>query len=158
MRVEKFDIAKAQLETAVWIFLNGHDRSSVCTLAGAASGILDNLVKRAGKEPFVDYARRVHEVMIGRTPKRQSYVHHIEKKVGITPNKHLAIDEPDNVEIDLETSARDALIRTMADYTVLAGEDEPFVKAFFQYCWSSMDASAIMEKYALVPTRMRRNP
>jgi len=155
MRVEKFDIAKAQLETAVWIFLNGHDRSSVCTLAGAASGILDNLVKRTGKESFVDYGRRINQAMTGHTPKRQSYVHHIEKQVGITPNKHLAIDEEDIIEIDLETSARDALIRTMADYIVLAGKDEHFVKAFFQYCWNNMDNSVIMEQYALVPAKMR---
>lgn len=156
MRVEKFDIAKAQLETAVWIFLKELDRSSVCTLAGAASGILDNLVKRTGKESFVDYARRIHQSISGHTPKRQSYIHHIEQKIGITPNKHLAINDADSVEIDLEASARDALIRAMADYTVLAGQDEPFVKAFFQYCWSSMDASEIMKNYAVVPAKMWR--
>lgn len=156
MRVKKFDVAKAQLETAVWIFLNGHDRSSVCTLAGAASGILDNLVKRTGKESFVDYARRIHQSVSGHTPKRQSYIHHIEKKLAITPNKHLSINDADGVEIDLEASARDALIRALADYTLLAGQDEPFVKAFFQYCWSSMDGAAIMKNSAVFPTEMWR--
>jgi hypothetical protein len=156
MRVEKFDVAKAQLETAVWIFLNGLDRSSVCTLAGAVSGILDNLVKRTGKESFVDYARRIHQSVSGHTPKRQSYIHHIEKKLGITPNKHLSINDADGVEIDLEASARDALIRAMADYTLLTGQDEPFVKAFFQYCWSTMDGAAIMKNSSVVPTKMWR--
>lgn len=56
MRIHKSDIAKSQLETAVWLLLDGRDRSSVITLAGAASGILDRLVRNAGKEPFVDYA------------------------------------------------------------------------------------------------------
>jgi len=48
-RFYKHDVARFQLQTAVEIFLRGLDRSSVITLAGAASGILDTLVKRAGK-------------------------------------------------------------------------------------------------------------
>lgn len=50
VRVQKGHIAKVQLETAVLLFLNNRDCSSVFTLAGAASGILDRLARNAGKE------------------------------------------------------------------------------------------------------------
>jgi hypothetical protein len=49
------------------MFLEGRDRSSVITLAGAASGIFDELVRSSGRETFLDYARRVHGAQRGRS-------------------------------------------------------------------------------------------
>ena len=109
-RFHKSDIARAQLETAVSIFLRGSDRSAVITLAGAASGILNTLVKQAGKETFVDYARRVHQAQVGFTPKRKSYAHHIAKRIGVIDHKHLSEYDSDTVELDLGKLAVDALI------------------------------------------------
>ncbi|MGE3480457.1 MAG: hypothetical protein AB7K73_03485 [Gammaproteobacteria bacterium] len=154
-RFHKSEIAKRQLQTAVLIFLHGLDMSSVVTLAGAASGILDTLVKRAGKEPFVDYARRVHREVVGKTPKRQSYAHHIEKRLGVTAHKHLAKDEPEIVDLDLEKQAADALSRAITDYVKLNGQDEPFVKAYLQWAWTNTDGPAQMKKFKSVPMKMR---
>ena len=155
-RFHKRDIARLQLQTAVDIFLRGLDRSSVITLAGAASGILDTLVKRAGEEPFVDYARRVHREVQGYMPKRQSYSHHINSELGVIVHKHLFKDEPDTVALDLEKQAADALGRATADYVSLNGEDEPFVKAFLSWAWKNTDGPALMEKFKTVPDRMKR--
>ncbi|MHB1953557.1 MAG: hypothetical protein ACYCOU_07370 [Sulfobacillus sp.] len=94
------------------------------TLAGAASGILDTLAKRAGKEPFVDYARIVHRELVGNTPKRKSYAHHIDKTLGITAHKHLARSDPETVKLDLERQAVGALCRAISDYISLNGHDE----------------------------------
>lgn len=154
-RIYKGDIAKAQLETAVVVFLRGLDYSSVITLAGAASGILDTLVRRAGKEPFVDYARRVQAGLHGRTPKRQSYWHHIEKTLGVTVHKHLSEKDPETVELDLEELAADSLKRAISDYISLHGQQEPFVRAFLAWCWKTMDGAAMMERYKAVPKHMR---
>lgn len=151
----KSEVAKRQLQTAVDIFLRGLDLSSVVTLAGAASGILDALVRRAGKEPFVDYARRVHRELIGTTPKRLSFAHHIEKKLGVTAHKHLAKDDPETIELDLEKQAADALGRAITDYVKLNGQDEPFVKAFLQWAWTNTDGPAQMKKFESVPKKMR---
>jgi hypothetical protein len=129
---QKSDIAKQQLQTGVDIFLRGLDYSSVITLAGAASGILDQLVKRAGKEPFVDYACRVHEGLIGNRPKRKSYAHHIDRKLGVIDHKHLAKDDPETVDLDLVKQAEDALARATFDYIALNGKDEVFIKAYLQ--------------------------
>jgi hypothetical protein len=66
-KYHKSDIATAQLNIAILLFLSGRDRSSVITLAGAASGILEQLVRNEGKIPFVDYARSLAP---GPTPPR----------------------------------------------------------------------------------------
>ena len=154
-RFHKSEIARAQLETAVSIFLRGLDRSSVITLAGAASGILDGLVKRAGKETFVDYARRVHEAKVGHTPKRQAYAHRIAKRIGVIEHRHLAEGDSDTVDLDLGKLAVDALSRAMADYIALYGQDEPFVRAFLSWTWKNLDGPAVMKHYAVQPMKVR---
>lgn len=155
-RFHKFDVARLQLQTAVDIFLRGLDRSSVITLAGAASGILDTLVKRAGKEPFVDYARRVHRELTGHMPKRTSYSHYINTRLGVIAHKHLDKDDLDTIELDLEKQATDALGRAISDYISLNGQDEPFVKAFLHWSWHNTDGPALMETFKAVPDRMKR--
>ncbi len=154
-RYHKSEIAKRQLETAVRLFLNGRDRSSVITLAGASSGILDRLVRNAGKEPFVDYACRVHRELIGHTPKRRSYSYHIDKRLGVIEHKHLSKEDDETVELDLEQMACDALTRALADYITLYGKDEPFVKAFFNWAWVSKDGQALMKGYDKISDRLR---
>lgn len=154
-KFHKSEIARLQLETAIDIFLRGLDRSSVITLAGAASGILDTLVKRAGKEPFVDYARRVHCELQGYTPKRKSYAHHIDKQLGVIAHKHLSKNDAETVELDLEKLAADALGRAISDYVALNGRDEPFVQAYLQWAWVNTDGPELMEKYASVPVKLR---
>lgn len=155
-RLHRADIARRQLETAVELFLQGLDRSSVITLAGAASNVLDSLVRRAGKEPFVDYARRVHNYVVGWTPKRRSYAHHIDVKLGVTAHKHLAPTDPDVVELDLEQQAADALAHAIADYTALYGQDELFVKAYLQWAWVNTDGPAQMSAFKSAPAKLRR--
>jgi len=152
---QKYDIAKSQLETAVDLFFRGLSYHSVITLAGAASGILSGLVRAAGKETFVDYARRVHEGMRGHMPKRDSYAHHIEKILGISAHKHLSEKDTDTVELDLEHLAADALARAIAKYVALYGQNESFVRAYLQWAWVTKNGPEMMKQYEAVPARMR---
>lgn len=154
-RYHKRDIAKCQLETAVRLFLNGRDRSSVITLAGAAGTILDRLVRNEGKEAFVDYARRIYRERAGYTPKRRSYSHHINKKLGIVDHKHMREEDSERVDLDLEKMAFDALTRAMADYINLNGQEEFFVKAFLSWAWKSKDGPALMKEYMKVSNRFK---
>jgi hypothetical protein len=155
-RLHRTDIARRQLQTAVELFLQGLDHSSVITLAGAASNVLDSLVRRAGKEPFVDYARRIHNHVIGETPKRKSYAHHIDVTLGVIAHKHLSVKDPNVIELDLEKLSADALTRAIADYTTLYGQDEPFVKAYLQWAWINMDGPAQMEAFKDVSPKLRK--
>lgn len=151
----KSDIARSQLETAVDIFFRRLSFHSVITLAGTASGILSGLVHAAGKETFVDYARRVHEGMRGFTPKRSSYAHHIEQFLGISAHKHLSESDTETIELDLEELASDALARAIADYVTLYGQSEPFVRAYLQWAWETKDGPGLMTRYEAVPAGMR---
>jgi hypothetical protein len=153
----KSDIARSQLETAVDIFFRGLSYHSVITLAGAASGILNGLVHAAGKETFVDYARRVHAELRGQTPKRASYAHHIEKSLGISAHKHLFETDTGAVELDVEHLAANALARAIADYVMLYGQEEPFVKAYLQWAWVTKDGPGMMKAYAEIPEKLRPN-
>ena len=135
--------------------MSGMDRSSVITLAGAASGILDTLVKKAGKEPFIDYARRVYRVQKGFTPKRQSFAHHINKWLGVVAHKHLSKDDPETVELDLEKQAADALIRAITDYIALNGQGEPFVRMFLQWTWDNKDGAVQIARFESLPAKLR---
>lgn len=151
----KKDIAIMQLQTAVKLFLLGLDRSSVITLAGASGAILDRLVRDAGKEPFVDYACRLHNIRAGYTPRRTSYAHHIEKKLGIITHKHMGRKDSETVELDLEEMAFDALTRAMSDYVKLNGKEEPFVNAFFNWAWVNKNGSAILDEYLRQPDNIK---
>lgn len=152
---QKSDIARSQLETAIDLFFSGLSYHSVITLAGAASGILSGLVRAAGKETFVDYARRVHKDVRGHMPKRDSYAHHIEKTLGISAHKHLSERDTETVELNLEHLAADALARAIADYVTLYGQNEPFVSAYLQWAWMKKDGPRMMEQYEAVPVSMR---
>jgi hypothetical protein len=121
LRYHEHDIAKAQLGTAVRMLLSGQDRLSAIALATAASGILGRLVERAGRQPLVDYARRVHEYHIGFAPERTQCA---------------------AVDADLEKRAADAVMCAIHDYIALNGQEEPFVEAFLRYTWVHDDAGA----------------
>lgn len=155
IRVHKSEIARCQLDMAVRLYINGKDRSCVITLANAAAGILDRLVQDAGKEAFVDYARKIFQSYGGRMPKRESYLHHIAKKVGAIVHKHLGKSEPDTVELDLEKMAHDSIARAIADYVPLYGQKEPFVVAFLSYSWHNRDRQALMKEFEALPEKLR---
>ena len=52
-RYQRFDLAANQLETAIGLYIGGHDKFSVITLAAAADGILSQLVNKKGEKTFI---------------------------------------------------------------------------------------------------------
>ncbi|CAN7363464.1 hypothetical protein [Paraburkholderia sp. SIMBA_054] len=152
---QKSDIARTQLETAVDIFFKGFSHHSVITLAGAASGILDGLLLAAGKEPFIDYARRVHAALQGQMPARVKFAHFIEKRLGVSSHKHLSETDDNSITLDLEDLAEKALTRAIVEYVTLYGQEEPFVKAYLQWSWVTKDGPGLLRKYTEVPPKMR---
>jgi len=100
-RYQRIDLAARQLERSVRMFLNGQDRFSVITLAGAASGILTQLVLNVGKQPFVDYARIVQSKLFGpTTPPREKFNRHINDRFGINALRHHAANDPPTLDLD----------------------------------------------------------
>ena len=154
-RYDKKDIAKYQLNTAVILFLNDKDLSSVITLAGAAANILHQLVLNAGKEPFVDFACKVHSDLKGDTPSRKKYLHFIDNLLGITVNKHMSDSDEEVVQIDLQECAISALTRAVGDYIALNGQDDDFIKAYLLWSFENKGAE-IMASCKDMPQKYKK--
>ena len=54
--LDKLEVARRQLGTALWLFLEDLDPVSVHTLAGAGGELSEQLARRAGGTPFVQHA------------------------------------------------------------------------------------------------------
>ncbi len=152
----KEEIASKQLETAIILFLSGRDLSSVITLSGAAGNILEQLVGFKGEEPFVDYACRVHDALVGYTPPRKKYKYHIDKKLGVITHKHMSETDSEHTEIDLEKSAVDSITKALADYIKIHGQENQFVVAFYNWCWKNMEGEKIMEAYKSIQSKLKK--
>jgi hypothetical protein len=154
-RYSRLDIAARQLETAVWLFLEGKDRFSVITLAGAATAILTQLVLNAGKQPFADYGRLIINEQSGSMPKRQKYIRHVNALLGVDVLKHHAANDPPTIELEEERAAENAVTRALSDYIELRGQDAPFVKAFLRWTWSSRNGPELMRAYRAQSERLK---
>lgn len=152
----KKEIATEQLKTAIWLFLKKNNLSSVITLASASSNILKQLVINEGKEPFIDYACRVHEAQKGKKPPRKKYGYFIDNFLGVIAHKHMSKDCDLYTELDLHQSAVDSLIRAVADYVTLYGQDEKFIKQFLSWTSRHMDSDKLMEAYQNAPKKLKR--
>jgi hypothetical protein len=146
-KYHKSQIATEQLKTAILLFLNDCDPASVITLAGAASAILDQLVKNKGKTPFVDFARHIYAAFGGSTPRRTRYNRYINDKLGINALKHMSPSCPENLEIDLQKNAEDAIGKAVADYVAIFGQEHDFIRAYLQWAWVNRNGPQIMEDY-----------
>lgn len=150
------DLAKHQLRTAVLLFLNDKDLSSVITLSAAASNILSQIVRNAGKESFIDHACRVHDAFKGSTPKRSSYKNYIDNMLGINVHKHMSPSCPKTCTLDLYKCAVDSLTIAIADYATLHGQNDDFVKAYLQWSWMHADGNKIIEAYNNMPDKLKK--
>lgn len=150
------DIAKLQLRTAVILFLNEKDLSSVITLSAAASNILYQLVKDAKQEPFIDYARRVHDAFIGWTPKKEQYKNYIENTFGVNVHKHMGRECAKTCTLDLHSSAENMLLIAISDYVKLYGQSDDFVIAFLHWKWQKEDGASIAQTIGDMPEKLKK--
>jgi hypothetical protein len=152
----RLDLARQQLETAVALFFR-KDYVSVITLAGAASGILTQLVLNAGKEPFVDYGRTLQSTLYGQaTPGRETYNRFINDKFGVNALRHHGASDPDMIALNVDVQAEKALTRAVVDYIELRGQTEPFVTALLQWLWVNRNGPKAMAEFEAVPDRFKR--
>lgn len=155
-KIHKREIAKSQLETAIVLFLNKTDYSSVITLSGAAGNILMQLVLNEGKRPFVDLGRDIANHYQGELLSRSTYKNRMQKLFGISHLKHMSETCDEVLELDLEDCAIKSLISTVHDYTTLFGQDEPFIKAFLNWCWINKDGPGAMEFFNKLPGKFKK--
>ncbi len=155
---EKSELAKEQLRTAIWLFLNRIDFTSAITLAGASGNILHALVEQQNKQPTLEYCRLLCSKLVGHVPGRSKYLKHFGDLTGINRLKHMSEKCPDTIEIDLEKSAETAIIRAVLDFIKLYGDAEarnnPAVNSFMQWLWVH-DGEKMMKEYAALPEELK---
>lgn len=156
IRIHKGEIAQRQLETATFLFLNKIDFSSVITLSGAAGNILVQLVLNEGKRPFVDLGRDIVKYFYDDHLKRKSYKRKLELLFGIAQLKHMSPQCNEEIELDLEENAFKSLAVAITDFTTLYGNNEPFVKAFYNWSWVNKNGREMMKAYEDRPEKLKR--
>lgn len=156
---EKSELAKQQLKTAIWLFLNHIDFTSAITLAGAAGNILHALVEQENKQPTLEYGRLLCSKLIGYVPKRSAYLKNFGDLTGINRLKHMSAKCPDTIEIDLEKCAEIAITRATLDFINLYGDTEarnnPAVNSFMQWLWVIHDGEKMMKEYEVLPKELK---
>jgi hypothetical protein len=132
----RLDLAKNQLETAIGLFVSGRDRFSVITLAGAADGILTQLVQNKKAETFVAAVLKDEE---DKAMTLGAMGRHINNILFINALKHL--DEGDDVyvTVDVEQCALAAILKTIPNLITLCGREIDFVRAFMAWVKLNLD-------------------
>jgi hypothetical protein len=130
------DLAAQQLATAVALFLGGHDRFSVITLAAAADGILAQLVSNSGQQNFIEASLKDQDhqnLTRGELGKRVNDILLINKL------KHMDKGEEEYVLIDVDGCAIATILKAFANFVKLDGRDVPFIKDFLQWVKENLD-------------------
>ncbi len=159
-KIKKLDIASQQLKIAIAMFLSDTDHMSAITLAGAADGILHGLVLQAKKEPFSDYSLSMSAIKNpgAPTPKKSAHAKHINAVLGINRLKHHDEDDQDFIELDIRECAVGAIVKAIANYLTLMGEDNkpPWVNAMLSWTYKNLDGEGIMKKWEERPAAVKR--
>jgi len=157
-RYHKVTVATGQLETTIRLFLtDGCDMFSAVTLAGAAGGILSQLVLDAGKRPFVDYSIKLYDLLkLGPTVTRSALMTHINKILFINALKHHDPGRDEFVEFDVEEAALAAILKAVTDYKTLTGTETKAMKAFLTWCYLNLESTEIMDNYNKLPEKAKK--
>lgn len=135
----RFELAENQLTAAIGLFVSGGDRFSVISLAGAADVILSRLVLNSGKENFTDHMLR-WEVEQGAEPlTREVYGKGMNDTLFINQLKHMDDDDNGVIEIEPEECALAAILKALANYVALAGQQKDIVLAFKAWVRQNLD-------------------
>jgi hypothetical protein len=134
---QRFDLAARQLETAIGLFIGGHDKFSVITLAGAADGILSQLVNNVQQKTFIEIL--ADESDDDNTASRSAMGEHVNKILFINAVKHMDEGDDGYVTMDIDQCALGAILKAVANVVTLRGRKVDFVEAFLLWVKLNLD-------------------
>jgi len=134
---QRLDLASRQLETAIGLFIGGHDKFSVITLAGAADGLLSQLVANKGEKTFVETL--AGESDDSATSSRGAMGTHVNRLLFINAVKHMDDGDDGILTLDLFNWAFAAIMIAVADLVTLQGRGVNFVEAFLLWVKQNLD-------------------
>ena len=126
------DLALAQLQTALRLYFDGGDRSSVITLAGAADVIFGKLLAASSRDnslkSLIVAVTAIQQKLFGEALEPK----HIADRANAARNslKHWDVGDTEIVKFDLETEARDMLNRAIDNYWTLEQKLTPEMERF----------------------------
>lgn len=149
-RLTKLEVARSQLGTALWLYLEDLDPVSIHTLIGAAGEIAEHLARDVGQSPFIEHVLKTNPDM---TPKgyyvlaRQFYnaFKHLRANDGSLRNDDALLAEFEDYHNDAP------LFVAWTDYMAAAGsapiEAQVFQAWFFASHPDKMATDEIALKY-----------
>jgi hypothetical protein len=135
---QRLDLAARQLETAIGLFIGGHDRFSVITLAAAADGILSQLANNKGEKTFIEIL--AGETDDAKTASRSGMGTHVNQLLCVNALKHMDEGDDGYVVLDLFNCALGTILVAVADFVTLRGRGEGFVEAFLLWVRQNLDS------------------
>lgn len=127
------------METAIGLFVSGGDKFSVISLAGAADVILSRLVSNLGKENFTEFSLRQENANGAPVDAKKIHGKGINDTLFINHLKHMDAGEDGYINIDVDECALGAVLKALANYTSIAGQDKDFVQAFLTWVRLNID-------------------
>jgi hypothetical protein len=135
----RLELAANQLEAAIGLLVSGGDRFSVISLAGAADVILSRLVINTGQQNFTESMLKEAIEKGGVATTREEFGKGMNDMLFINDLKHMDDKEDGYIEFDPEGCALAAILKALANYVMLAGRTDNFVKAFFAWMKLNLD-------------------
>lgn len=142
LKLNKTDIAKRQIETAIDLFLTDRDFVSALGLAGAAEEILGVLLKRAGKNNMLQNLYDWYRTTSGDAVDYKEFA----KNANFTRNtlKHASSPDEDNVEVYRWETVQ-MLMRAMSNWKELGLDPTAKMLEFNRWLQNNRGAYENME-------------
>ena len=142
MIINKIEIARMQLDTAIGLFLSGTDSISSLTLAGASEEILGKLLERDGEDSMLKNLHAWYEETSGEEIKYCEFA----QKTNLAKNclKHASVKEEDELEI-YKWETIQMIMRAMTNYKELTGEPSEKMKAMAAWIIKNKDTYQTIE-------------
>jgi len=140
MKLHKTEVARRQIDTAIYLFLDGKDYLSVVTLAGAGEEILGKLLARAGKKNMIDHLIDLDKKL----SKKGRHYNIVNQEINGFRNSLKHANDPTEDIIDVAEDQEHAiamLARAVTNYHELKGKLSLRMEQF--YIWLKQNRSEL---------------
>ena len=142
MKLNKIEIARTQIETAIDLFLSNRDFLSALTLAGAAEDILGKLLERDGKKSMLENLYGWFQ----ETTQEKIGFGEFAKKANFTRNtlKHASVANEDEIEV-FRWETVQMIMRALFNYKQLVGQPTEKMLEFSEWLQENTGAYEQLE-------------
>jgi len=131
MRINKIDVARRQLNTAIELFLSNGDLLSVITLSGAAEEIFGKIANSIGKDNAIDFLAKSHNSLGLQVTRKYIHDHACLVRNAL---KHADREGDESIELDEQQEAISILSRALTNYSKInMAEAFPLMEKVYEH-------------------------